>query len=55
MYLRINSKLGLSFAENVIKSVGSGVATNLAGYAVGMGVASAIKEFVDAAKKSYKK
>ncbi|MDO5074691.1 MAG: hypothetical protein Q4D66_02245 [Bacteroidales bacterium] len=43
MYLRINSKLGLPFAENVIKSVGSGVATNLAGYAVGMGVASALK------------
>ena len=43
MYVRINSKLGIPFGENVMKSIGSGVATNLASY-VAMGtVASALK------------
>lgn len=43
MYLRINDKLGLSFGENAMKTIGSGVATNLASYAAMSGVASALK------------
>ena len=43
MYVRINSKLGIPFGENVMKSIGSGVATNLASYAAMTGVASALK------------
>lgn len=43
MYLRINGKIGLSVADNAIKTIGSGVATNLAGYAAASGVASALK------------
>lgn len=34
MYLRINDKLGLSFTENLIKTVASGIATNLAAAAI---------------------
>lgn len=43
MYIRINNKIDLSFKENAIKSIASGVATNLASYAVASGVASALK------------
>lgn len=43
MYIRINSKIGLSVKENVIKTISSGVATNLASYAAMVGVGSAIK------------
>jgi len=43
MYARINSRIGLSFSENVLKSVASGVATNLASYAVGMTAGSLLK------------
>ena len=43
MYVRINNKIGLPFGENVMKSIGSGVATNLAGYVTMSGVASAFK------------
>lgn len=43
MYIRINNKIGLPFGENAIKSIGSGVATNLASYAAMSGVASAMK------------
>ena len=43
MYARINNKLGLPFGENVMKSIGSGVATNLASYIAMSGVASALK------------
>lgn len=43
MYIRINNKIGLSFSDNVIKSIGSGVATNLASYIAMSGVASAMK------------
>jgi len=43
MYVRINSKLGIPFGENVMKSNGSGVATNLASYLAMSGVASALK------------
>lgn len=43
MYIRINSKIGIPFGENVMKSIGSGVATNLAGYIAVSGLASAMK------------
>lgn len=43
MYARINSKIGLSFGENAMKSIASGVATNLVGYVAMSGVASALK------------
>ncbi|MGN1173328.1 MAG: hypothetical protein ACI4SO_06030, partial [Muribaculaceae bacterium] len=43
MYVRINNKLGIPFGENVMKSIGSGVATNLVSYLAMSGVASAIK------------
>lgn len=43
MYIRINNKINLSLADNVIKTIGSGVATNLASYAAATGVASALK------------
>lgn len=43
MYARINSKIGIPFGENVMKSIASGVATNLASYAAMSGVASALK------------
>ncbi len=43
MYARINSKIGIPFGENVMKSIGSGVATNLASYVAMAGVSSALK------------
>lgn len=43
MYARINNKLGIPFGENVMKSIGSGVATNLASYIAMSGLASALK------------
>ncbi len=43
MYIRINNKIDLPFGENAVKSIGSGVATNLASYMVASGVASALK------------
>ena len=43
MYTRINSKLGVSLKENILKTIASGVATNLASYAAMAGVASALK------------
>lgn len=43
MYIRINSKLGIPFGENVMKSIGSGVATNLVSYLAMSGLASALK------------
>lgn len=43
MYIRINNKLDIPFGENIMKSVGSAVATNLAGFAAMSGVASALK------------
>lgn len=43
MYVRINKKLGIPFGENVMKSIGSGVATNLASYLAMSGIASAMK------------
>ena len=43
MYVRINKKIGLSIKDNVLKTIASGVLTNLAGYAAVTGVASALK------------
>lgn len=43
MYARINHKIGLPFGENLMKSIASGVATNLAGYLTMSGIASALK------------
>lgn len=43
MYIRINNKIGLPFGENTMKTIGAGVATNLAAYAAASGVASALK------------
>ena len=43
MYARINSKLGLTLKDNVLKTIASGVATNLVGYVALSGVASAMK------------
>lgn len=44
MYIRINKELDLPFAENLIKSLAAGVATNLGGAFVGyMVIGSALK------------
>lgn len=43
MYTRINNKIGLTLKDNVLKTIASGVATNLASYAAMSGVASAMK------------
>jgi len=43
MYIRINKKLGIPFKDNIVKSIASGVATNLASYAVGLAAASMLK------------
>lgn len=43
MYTRINGKIGLSLKDNILKTIASGVATNLASYAAMTGVASALK------------
>lgn len=43
MYYRINSELKLPFTENVIKSVASGIGTNLTAYMGILGVASTLK------------
>ncbi len=43
MYVRINNRIGLPFKENAIKSIGSGVATNLASYIAVSGIASGLK------------
>lgn len=42
MYGRINSKIHLPFSENVVKSIASGIATNLASYMVGGFVISTV-------------
>jgi len=43
MYFRINSELNMPFSENVIKSVATGVGTNLAAFATVLAVGSAFK------------
>ncbi|MBQ0015966.1 MAG: hypothetical protein KBT04_03155 [Bacteroidales bacterium] len=44
MYVRINNKIGLSVKDNILKTIASGVLTNLAGYLAVSGVASALKQ-----------
>lgn len=43
MYVRINKKLGISFSDNMMKSIGSAVAANLASNLAIAGVGAAIK------------
>ena len=43
MYGRVNSKVGINIKDNVLKTVGSGVVTNLASYMAMAGLGSAIK------------
>jgi len=43
MYGRINGKIGLAVKDNVLKTIASGVATNLASYAAVSGVGSMLK------------
>ena len=43
MYGRVNSKVGISIKDNVLKTIGSGVVTNLASYMAMAGLGSAIK------------
>jgi uncharacterized protein (DUF697 family) len=43
MYGRVNSKVGISIRDNVLKTLGSGVVTNLASYMAMAGLGSAIK------------
>lgn len=43
MYIRINKKLGISFSENMMKSIGSAVAANLASNLTIAGVGSVLK------------
>lgn len=42
-YGRLNDKIGLPIKENILKSIGAGVATNLTSYVAVSGVASAMK------------
>ena len=46
MYVRINKDLDLPFAENVIKSIAAGVATNLAGAATAAVVIGSLAKFL---------
>lgn len=43
MYIRINNKIGIPVKDNIIKTIGAGVATNLTSYIAMSGVASALK------------
>lgn len=43
MYVRINNKLGISFSENLMKSIGSAVAANLASNLAVAGIGSVLK------------
>ena len=43
MYVRINNKVDISVKDNILKTIGSGVATNLVSYAAMLGLGSAIK------------
>ena len=46
MYGRINFILGIPFSENLLKSLATGVATNLASYAVASIVVSTCLSFI---------
>ena len=43
MYIRINNKYHVSFSENVMKSIGAGIVSNLASNIVALSVGSLIK------------
>ncbi len=43
MYVLINKKVGISVGDNILKTIGAGVATNLASAAAVSTVASALK------------
>ncbi len=43
MYGRISNKVGLKVKENILKTIGSGVVTNLASYLAVAGLGSAVK------------
>ena len=46
MYGRINSKIGLTFSKSILKTLASGIATNLAGCLVGSLVMNAVFSFI---------
>ena len=46
MYSRIGAKIGLPFGKNVLKSLASGAATNVAAYVVGTTVISTALSFI---------
>ena len=46
MYGRINNKLGVPLAKNVVKSLATALCTNLAAYAVGVIIGSAFVAFI---------
>lgn len=43
MYVRLNNKLEIPFKENAMKTIVSGISTNLLGYVVSLGVGSGLK------------
>lgn len=43
MYARINSKIGVEFSTNILKSVASGIIANLSAYAVGLTIGEGLK------------
>ncbi|MDM1442642.1 hypothetical protein Q2490_08010 [Myroides odoratimimus] len=43
MYARINSKIGIKFSDNVLKTIASGVATNLLSYGAAVAMGSLLK------------
>ena len=46
MYGRINSKIGLTFSKSILKTLASGIATNLASFLVGSLVLNAVFSFI---------
>ena len=43
MYVRINNKIGLKVKDNIIKTIASGIGTNLLSYVAMSGIASGLK------------
>lgn len=43
MYVRLNNKLEIPFKENAMKTIASGISTNLLGYVVSLGIGSGLK------------
>ena len=43
MYVRINNKIGLKVKDNIIKTIASGIGTNLLSYVAMSGIASSLK------------